>query len=417
MTRFYDTCALLELQEKAFEPNSQHFLISNITLTELESIKISATKDDNVKYKARKVISLLKENLDKYTVIMYIEKDMSFKIKNFGFIENNDARIIATAYSAIQEYPDLAFITSDLSCYALGKAFGLHVISLEEIENIVEDEYTGFKEIDMTDDELAAFYNEYIKSEYNKYSLKRNEYLIIKNNNEIINKYKWTGKSYQEIPYYQIKSNIIGKIAPKDEYQQLVLDSLHTNQLTVIRGKAGSGKSLLALGYFLHLLEKGKIDKIVIFANPVAVRGAAKLGFYPGSKDDKLLDSQIGNFLVSKLGGIIEVEKMISEGTLILVPCADCRGMDLTGLNAGVLVTEAQNLSRDMMKLILQRTGEDSKIIVEGDDKAQVDMAEYSGHNNGLKAVSKAFRGYDIYGEIELNKIYRSKIATIADTM
>jgi PhoH-like ATPase len=55
-------------------------------------------------------------------------------------------------------------------------------------------------------------------------------------------------------------------------------------------------------------IEKGNLDKIVIMSNPIAVRGAAKLGFYPGDKDTKLLDSQIGNFLNTKLGGNLIVE-------------------------------------------------------------------------------------------------------------
>lgn len=106
---------------------------------------------------------------------------------------------------------------------------------------------------------------------------------------------------------------------------------------------------------------------------------------------------------------------MIDEGSLILVPVADCRGMDTSGMNAGILVTEAQNLSRDMAKLILQRIGEDSKVVFEGDDKAQLDMAEYAGSNNGLKAISQAFRGETLYGETTLQVIHRSKIAEIAD--
>ena len=79
----------------------------------------------------------------------------------------------------------------------------------------------------------------------------------------------------------------------------------------MIKGPAGSGKSYLSLAYLLHRLEKNKIDKIIIFCNTVATKDSAKLGFYPGTRDEKLLDSQIGNFLSSKFGGRIEVERMI----------------------------------------------------------------------------------------------------------
>ena len=93
------------------------------------------------------------------------------------------------------------------------------------------------------------------------------------------------------------------------------------------------------------------------------------------------------------------------------------RGYDTSGMHAGIYVTEAQNASIDMMKLMLQRIGEDSIAIIEGDIRTQVDMSEYSGTNNGLRRMSQVFRGKDFYGEIELQEIYRSKISATADLM
>ena len=212
---------------------------------------------------------------------------------------------------------------------------------------------------------------------------------------------------------------MFGKICPKngDIYQQFALDSLATNQITLLRGHAGTGKSMLAFAHMFSLLETGKIDKIIIFCNTVATKGSAKLGFYPGSRTEKLLDSQIGNFLCSKLGDREIVEKMIDEGELLLLPMSDIRGFDTTGMNAAVYITEAQNLDIELMKLALQRIGDDSILILDGDDSYQVDLSLYAGANNGLKRVSKVFRGEDIYGEVMLQNIYRSKIAAIADKM
>lgn len=79
----------------------------------------------------------------------------------------------------------------------------------------------------------------------------------------------------------------------------------------MLRGPAGSGKSLLSLGYLFQKLESNEIDKIIIFCNTVSARNAAKLGFYPGSRSEKLLDSQIGNMLSSKLGGTIAIEQLM----------------------------------------------------------------------------------------------------------
>ena len=69
------------------------------------------------------------------------------------------------------------------------------------------------------------------------------------------------------------------------------------------------------------------------------------------------------------------------------------------------------------MKLALQRIGEDSICIIDGDEKTQVDSVEFAGNNNGMRRASKVFRGHDIYGEIELQNIHRSTIAALAEKM
>lgn len=135
---------------------------------------------------------------------------------------------------------------------------------------------------------------------------------------------------------------------------------------------------------------------------------------YPGSRDEKLLDSQIGNFLIAKLGGRMAVEQLINMEKLILLPFSDIRGYDTSGMNAGIYITEAQNLDVSLLKLALQRIGEDSICIIEGDEKTQVDLVDYEGANNGMRRMSEVFRGQDLYGEITLQKIHRSRIAEIA---
>ena len=158
-------------------------------------------------------------------------------------------------------------------------------------------------------------------------------------------------------------------------------------------------------------------NKIIIFCNTVATANSAKLGYYPGTKDEKLLDSSIGNMLSAKFGDSFMLEKMISLGDIQLLPMSDIRGFDTNGMNAGVYITEAQNMDISLMKLALQRIGSDSVCIIDGDYNAQVDLSQYAGANNGMRRMSEVFRGQDFYGEIELRNIYRSKIAEIADRM
>ena len=396
---FYDTCSLLELQEKAFE---EFFYISDVTLYELENIKTSGTKDNETKYKARHLLHLLENNEDNFSVVLS---------KNNSIL-NNDKAIIDCANSLAKMGTQVTFKTNDLACREIAK-YTCPKLNVSKIEEQEED-YCGYKVVNMTDDELADFYTNPV----NKYDLYENQYLLIQQNGVILDEYKFKNNSFEKVNHQKIDSKFFGKVTPYkgDKYQLLAIDSLVNEQVTVLRGPAGTGKSYLAFAYMMHELESGRRDKIIIFCNTVAAKGAAKLGFYPGTKDEKLLDSQIGNFLTSKLGREV-VEEMINDEKLVLLPLADIRGYDTSNSNAIIYITEAQNLDIDLMKLALQRIGEDCKVILDGDDTTQVDLDMYAGSNNGLRRVSKVFRGKDLYSEVTLKNIYRSKIAKIAEEM
>lgn len=420
MIKFYDTCSLLDLQESIFQFDSK-FLISSITIKELEQIKTSGTKDEEIKWNARNILRLLEQNENKYDIITYKNAFDSILISSFDMPITSDTQIIISAYQAFKNI-DGIFVTSDLACKKIAECIGLKT---EYTFSNNKDEYTGYIVIKMDDKELANFYNDTLINNKNIYNLLINQYLLISSydlksySNQIIDKYKWAGDHYIKVPFCKAQSKMFGKITPKngDDYQQIALDSLASNQITMLRGPAGSGKSYIAFGHMFSLLEQGKIDKIVIFCNTVATKGSAKLGFYPGSRTEKLLDSQIGNLLESKLGDKVIVEQLIEHGQLILLPMSDIRGYDTTGMNAAVYISEAQNLDIELMRLALQRIGEDSICIIDGDSSAQVDLSMYAGTHNGMRRVSKIFRDHDFYGEVTLKNIHRSPIAKLAQQL
>lgn len=414
---FYDTCALLDQGKTIFE-NQQLFYISTITLQELENIKSSALKDSEIKYKARKLIELLEQYENQYNVILY-ENNWDIELKQNTILpENNDGRIILSALKMQQKFDDTVnFITTDYFCKRIAAAAGL------KVDFLLDDKtnYTGFIEINTSSNiDLEDAYNKiYSSPNNNPFQLLYNQYLLLKNpEGEIVDCYKYNGEAYLRVPdFYILESKQFGKLKPKDPYQLIAIDSMMNNKLTVVRGPAGSGKSYLALSFLFSQLDKGKIDKIIVFCNTVAARGAARLGYYPGDKNTKLLDSQIGNFLESKIGDKIELERLIEDGTIVLLPMADIRGYDTTGSRAGIYITEAQNMDIELMKLALQRIGDDCICILDGDSDAQVDLSLYSGSSNGLKRVSTIFKGHSIYGEVVLPNIYRSQIANIAQKL
>lgn len=110
--------------------------------------------------------------------------------------------------------------------------------------------------------------------------------------------------------------------------------------------------------------------------------------------------------------------QLIDRGKLFLMPLADIRGVDLgSDLPTILYMTEAQNTSIDLMKLILQRAGENCQVIIEGDYNQQVDLNEYEGFNNGLRRVLEVFKGQDYFGAVNLQKVQRSRLAEKADEL
>ena len=412
---FYDTCSLLNNYSIIFKNiSSSPFVVSNITLMELEEIKNSSRKDDNIKFKAKKVSQLLNFYYGKYTIVNYEREWDETYLKTIPFLlDNNDSRIVTSAYVYSERHPDICFVTDDVNCNNLAKCLGLTTNSLTTKEDAA---YTGYKIITCyNEDELAEVYNKVYSGEH--FDLLPNQYLVIRQDDKDIDCYVLRDNKLIQVQFNTFKSKMLGEIKPIDLYQKLAVDSLQHNTLTMLRGAAGTGKSYLGLGFLFDRLEAGVIDKIIIFCNTVATAGSAKLGYYPGSRTEKLLDSQIGNFLVSKLGDRVAVERLIAEGELILLPMSDIRGFDTTGMRAGIYITEAQNLNIDLIKLALQRIGDDGICVLDGDSDTQVDLGIYSGVNNGMRRVSKVFKGQEFYGEVTLPICHRSKIAQIAERL
>ena len=412
----YDTSSLLLKARYLFEATTP-FAISSITLNELEGIKTSAHKDAELKYSARKLLHLLDEHHGEYDIQIY-HPDYLRPIEEKGLEVTNDMKILACAlqYDHACHPDETVFVTNDLALKAIANLF-FGDDSIESVNEDEADEYTGYQELHLNEEQMIEFYS---NPNLNLYNLHINEYAIIYDSNgEIVEKVCWTGEEYRRLNYATFKSKHFGEIKPLpgDVYQALAADSLSNNRITMLKGPAGSGKTMLSLGFLLSRLDRGKIDKIVVFCNTVATKNSAKLGFYPGTRDEKLLDSQIGNLLSSKFGGRVEVERMIQEEKLVLLPLSDIRGYDTTGMRAGIYISEAQNLDIPLMKLTLQRIGEDSICIIDGDCKTQVDDINFAGNNNGMRRASKVFRGTEVYGEVELKTIHRSRIANIAEAM
>lgn len=413
-TKFYDTCSLLKKVDNLFEEGIG-ISISSITLKELEVIKTSSNKDVDVKYAARKLLHILNENPERYEVVIFHTEYLQ-EIEAAGLPITDDSRILACALTCRKEKPNVIFVTNDMALKSIARLF-FDEEHIESVDEDFNDGYTGHMKLTLSEEAMSMFYS---CPTMNLFNLETNQYATIwDEQGNMVDVVYWSGERFEHVNYNSFDSQWFGKVKPfpNDPYQLMACDSFKRNKITLIKGPAGSGKTYLSLGFLLHQLERGRIDKIIVFCNTVATKNSAKLGYLPGTRDEKLLDSQIGNLLISKLGSRMAVEKFIEDEKLLLLPFSDIRGYDTNGMNAGIYISEAQNLDISLMKLALQRIGEDSVCIVDGDEKTQVDDIAFAGPNNGMRRLSKVFRGEDIYGEVELQNIHRSKIAKIAEQM
>ena len=407
---FYDTCSLINLQELAFD---KPFIISQITLQEIEKIKVSNRKDLDIKYKARRLAHLLNEYDDKYIVVPY-NKDVDNYIEEKKIEISPDNIIVASAdlYSKTHQMPIL-FTTDDLNLSFISrKIFNLRTINSSELYDIDQDEYKGYKEVSMSEQEMSYFYSNIDK---NIYDLFINQYLLVADENgTIIDNWRWTGETHEKVKFNVFKSNQIGTVKPLDKIQECAMDSIKNNDITVLFGRAGSGKTTLPVYYFMDQLEKGKIKKCYFVYSFEPLKNAKTLGFEKGDHITKLLYSaSIGNILASKFGDLLEVQRLLEDGKIDIIPTANLRGVEFEA-DSCLIVSEVQNIDVYTLKTILQRCKEGCKQIYEGDIIEQTDI---SISKIGMDRMIEVFRGHPKFGCVKLKNNYRSELGEFADRM
>lgn len=397
---FLDTCALLNLQERAFDIE---FMVSGETLRELERIKVSANKDANLKYKARQITRLLIEHPDSYEVYNADVVDLS-----------GDERIRLDAEYAAQSHAEpTVFVTDDLACRLLAPVDYFHAVIGTESILCEEERYTGYKVLDSADAQ-ARFYENLAE---NTAGCDINEYVMIVENGNVVDAYRWTeSEGYKGLYNKPLRSHYLNDTKPKDLFQRAAIDSIMNNMVTCISGPAGSGKSLLALASALQLIKQGKYDRIVLLANPTKAYGASDMGFYPGTAHEKLMANSVGNMLATKFGDRYGVDMLVNQDKLRLISMADVRGMEIRE-NEILYISECQNTTVDLMKLCLSRVVDGAKVILEGDYDTQVDSHAYLGNRNGMRRVIDVLRGSPLFGYIELQNVWRSALAALVDQM
>lgn len=406
--KFFDTSALLGGYKLSADDDNY---ISNIVFQELEHIKISANKDEFIKYKARSLVRYLMKHQELWSqtniIRNRIEKLLS---KSPQLEENNDGLLICEALllSKANKQP-VEFITADASQYLLAANYDLHLNAIYYKETAPKENlWTGYKEIYYTDSNKMAQLYEH--PETNTLDLDVNEYALIYLDNELVDLIKWTGDNNEIIKYKEQNTDWFGKISPRNVQQKLFFDLLQNRNIPIklARGQYGSGKTFLALIHAFNLIKWHKFDKIVFVRNNVEVYGSQKLGALPGEQEDKLLPFLMP--LADILGDVEALRQQIEEGTIEPEHLGFIRGRSFK--NSIILVDEAENLTTDNVKLILGRVGEGSELWFLGDE-SQTDSDIFR-KNSGIASLIHSLKGDPHFGTVELQKSERSAVAQLA---
>ena len=279
-------------------------------------------------------------------------------------------------------------------------------------EGPLMDEYFGFHETVLSDEQMASFYAD--NKAFGNLGCLTNEYLVIKDNNgKTVDQYRWNGAEFVRASFKQINSRFLGKVKPRNLQQQLALDLLYCPDITVkiLVGKFGTGKDYLMSSAAIDLVEKGKFDKIVWVRNNIEVKNSKPIGHLPGDYKEKMLPFAMP--LADHLGGVDSLELMINQGKIELVHLGFIRGRDIK--NAIIICSEAENMTKEHIQLLLGRVGEGSALWLNGDYK-QVDDSVFR-QNNGLMIAVDKLKGHPRFGFVKLLKTERSETAAMADLL
>jgi len=314
---------------------------------------------------------------------------------------------------------DVVLVSQDINMRVKADSLGFPAedYTTNQIVEKAEEVYTGFVQHLVDDALIDRFYGgEKIMLEEKDIKLHPNEFvMLVSNANDkktALAKFKNYNHPLSKVREY--KDGIWG-VRAKNKEQQFALDMLMNDDIKIVSlvGKAGCGKTLLALAAGLKQILDDQVYKKLIVSRPVQPMGR-DIGFLPGTLEEKMMPwiAPIQDNLEFLMGDKKETLNHLQEtGTIEVEALTFIRGRSIA--NAFIIIDEAQNLSMHELKTIITRVGEGTKIVLTGDIE-QIDSAFLDATNNGLTYAVEKFKPYELAGHVSLQKGERSAVASLA---
>ena len=324
---------------------------------------------------------------------------------------DNDSRILAVAMHLAQDGSEVTVVSKDLPMRVKAASLGL---SAEEYlaEQAVDSGWTGIATIDVSGDDISDLYESEVAVSNDVVGLPVNTGLIIHSERgSALGRVTGDG-SYKLVRGDRDVFGLHGRSAE----QRIAIDLLTDPEVGIVSlgGRAGTGKSALALCAALEaVLERQEQRKIIVF-RPLFAVGGQELGYLPGDAQEKM--NPWGQAIFDTLGSVVSpnvVEEVVARGLLEVLPLTHIRGRSLH--DAFVIVDEAQSLERNVLLTVLSRIGQNSRVVLTH-DVAQRDNLRV-GRHDGVASVIETLKGHALFGHITLTRSERSAIAALVTQM
>jgi len=328
-----------------------------------------------------------------------------------GFrLGDNDTRILAVARNLAAEGHDVVLVSKDLPMRVKAASVGL--VAEEYRAEQVDSGWTGMAELEIADADIDALYaGEGLELAAARDFPCHTGLVLVSSRGSALARVQ-PDKSVRLVRGDREAFGIHGRSAE----QRIALDLLLDPEVGIVSlgGRAGTGKSALALCAGLEaVLERRQHKRVVVF-RPLYAVGGQDLGYLPGSESEKM--APWAQAVFDTLGALVSeavIDEVVDRGMLDVLPLTHIRGRSLH--DAFVVVDEAQSLERGVLLTVLSRIGANSRVVLTH-DVAQRDNLRV-GRHDGVAAVIEALKGHPLFAHVTLTRSERSPIAALVTEM
>ncbi|GHH73586.1 ATP-binding protein [Promicromonospora soli] len=337
-----------------------------------------------------------------------------------GFrLGDNDTRILAVAANLAAEGNRVTLVSKDLPMRVKASAVGLQAEEYRA-ELAVDSGWTGMREIDLSDEQMGSLWeNESVEiAALDPATVEAASPLLVHTGMVV---HSPSGSALgrvtadKRVRLVRGDQEVFG-VHGRSAEQRVAIDLLLDEEIGIISlgGRAGTGKSALALCAGLEsVLERQQHRKVVVF-RPLYAVGGQELGYLPGSESEKM--NPWSQAVYDTLGALVSpdvVDEVIARDMLEVLPLTHIRGRSLH--DSFVIVDEAQSLERNVLLTVLSRIGQSSRVVLTH-DVAQRDNLRV-GRHDGVAAVIEALKGHPLFAHVTLTRSERSPVAALVTDM